>query len=278
MTPTRPALRWHGGKWRIAPWIISHFPPHRVYVEPFGGAGSVLLRKPRVAAEVYNDLDTEVVNLFRVLRNRRQSQELEHLLRLTPFARAEMQAAYETPPPRSQMVERARRLVVRAFMGHGADSVNREARPGFRGRRDGSPYFPAWDWAGYHDALPALVDRLQGVVIEEKDALQLMQELDAPDALHYVDPPYVPATRQARQRKVYACEMDDAGHKALARMLHGLQGMVVLSGYHSPLYDRLFKGWTVSTKAVYGEKAVRRTEVLWLNPAAVAKQAMPQLF
>ncbi|MDH3195533.1 MAG: DNA adenine methylase [Hyphomicrobiales bacterium] len=90
--PTRPVLRWHGGKWRLAPWIMAQFPPHRVYVEPFGGAASILLRKPRTYAEIYNDLDSDVVNLFRVLRSNRASELIE-ALRLTPFARAEFEAA-----------------------------------------------------------------------------------------------------------------------------------------------------------------------------------------
>lgn len=121
------------------------------------------------------------------------------------------------------------------------------------------------------------MDRLQAVVIEQKDALKLMAELDALDVLHYVDPPYVAAVRQARQRKVYAHEMDDGGHVALADLLHGLKGMVVLSGYHSKLYDQLYKGWQVIELAAYGEKAVKRTEVLWLNPAAAAGQRSPRL-
>ena len=75
MTPRRAALRWHGGKWILAPWIIAHFPPHRVYTEAFGGGASVLLRKGRAKSEVYNDLDSEVVNLFRVLQDRASAAE-----------------------------------------------------------------------------------------------------------------------------------------------------------------------------------------------------------
>lgn len=272
MKVTRPALCWHGGKWRLGPWIIGHFPPHRVYVEAFGGAGSVLLRKPRVGAEVYNDLDGEVVNLFRVLRDRRKATELERLLKLTPYAREEMEAAYLPPPSKKNVIERARRAVVRGFMSHGADGFNRKARPGFRGQRSGSGYFHAHDWKNWADALPALVDRLQGVVIENKDALQLIQKIDAPDVLYYLDPPYVPATRKIRQRKVYAFEMDDAGHERLAELLQSLKGMVILSGYKSELYERLYSGWAISKCTAYGEKAVQRTEVLWINPAAQAAQ------
>jgi DNA adenine methylase len=83
----RPILRWHGGKWMLADWIISHFPHHRIYTEAFGGAGSVLMQKPRCFAEVYNDLNQDVVNLFRVLRHDSQAKDLERALRLTPFAR-----------------------------------------------------------------------------------------------------------------------------------------------------------------------------------------------
>ena len=103
-TVTRPALRYYGGKFRLAPWIIGHFPVHECYVEPFGGAMSVLLRKAPARYEVYNDLDREVVNLFRVLRER--PEEFIRAIELTPYSRAEQLLAFE-PAPEDEL-ERAR--------------------------------------------------------------------------------------------------------------------------------------------------------------------------
>jgi hypothetical protein len=123
---TRPAVRWYGGKFRLAPWIIAHCPPHRIYVEPFGGGGSVLLRKPRAYAEVYNDLDDWIVNLFKVLRDRTKSTRLIELLRLTPFARVEFE---EADTATSDDVENARRLIVRAFMGFGSNAHAADPKP-----------------------------------------------------------------------------------------------------------------------------------------------------
>src|SRR5882672_6697622 len=129
--PTRPALRWHGGKWKLAPWIISHIPPHRIYVEPFGGAASVLLRKPRAYAEVYNDLDDWAVNLFLVLRDPEMSTQLTEQLRLTPFSRTEFECDRELGEAHGDRVELARRLVVRSFMGFGSNAHNGRST-GFR--------------------------------------------------------------------------------------------------------------------------------------------------
>src|SRR4051812_27379642 len=117
--PTRPVLRWHGGKWKLAPFVLPFFPPHRIYVEPFGGAGSLLMRKERVYAEIYNDLDDVVVNLFRVLRDEAKGTRLIDALRLTPFARAEFDEALEEA---EDDVERARHLVVRSYMGFGSNA------------------------------------------------------------------------------------------------------------------------------------------------------------
>ena len=120
----RPVLRYHGGKWKIAPWIISHFPEHDVYVEPFGGGASVLMRKTPVRTEIYNDLDGDIVNLFQVLRSPESASELSRQLALTPYARKEFDAAYTAT---SDSLERARRTIIRAFMGQGSNAATRDS-------------------------------------------------------------------------------------------------------------------------------------------------------
>lgn len=269
--PTRPVLRWHGGKWVLAPWIIAHFPAHRIYVEPYGGAASVLLRKPRAYAEVWNDLDGQVVNLFRVLRDPDLAPQLVEALRLTPFARAEFEASYG---PADDPVEGARRLIVRSFMGFGSDGHNTEVKTGFRADAKRSGTTPAHDWVNYAQVLPAAVERLKGVVIEQRPALQVMDSHDRKDTLHYCDPPYPPETRSTKSRKrgdryhAYAHEMTADDHAALLAHLKTLKGMVVLSSYPSKLYDGELAGWHRVERAARADGARPRTEVLWMNLAA----------
>lgn len=258
---TRPVLRWHGGKWRLAPWIISHFPKHRVYVEPYGGAASVLLRKERSYAEVYNDLDGDVVNLFQVLRNADTASDLKTALDLTPFSRYELSQAYDFD---AEGVERARQLVVRSFMGFGSDSHNPRNRQSFRADSNRSGTTPAHDWANYTKALPATVDRFKGVVIEQRPAVDVMARHDGLDTLHYVDPPYAHETRSSDKRYVH--EMTNADHAGLLEVLQALQGMVVLSGYPHPMYDDALTGWHRVERKAHADGARQRTEVLWINP------------
>lgn len=268
----RPIVRYHGGKWKLAEWIIGHMPPHRVYVEPFGGGGSVLLRKPRSYAEVYNDLDGEMVNLFRVARD--QGETLAQMLDLTPFARAEFDQAYE---PDGDPIEQARRTVIRAFMGFGSAGASGQTT-GFRSNSNRSGTTPAHDWMNYPDCLREVIQRLRGVVIENRDAAAVMQQQDSPQALHYVDPPYVHSTRALRSRAPsYKHEMTDEQHEALAGVLHGLSGMVLLSGYGCPLYDRLFGDWERVEVAAHADGAKDRVEVLWMNQACAQVQRQQRL-
>lgn len=260
---SRPVLRYHGSKYRIAPWVVSHFPPHQLYVEPYCGSAACLLAKPRAAGEIINDLDEDVCGVFQVLRDRLQAAELERLLRLTPYAHAEFRLAYE---PAGDPVERARRTIIRSFMGHGSGCVTGAARHGFRrGKLTSRVRTPATEWVTYPDAIDAFVDRLQGVIIESRAALDVISMYDAPGVLHYVDPPYLIELRGERR---YGHEMTDDDHRRLAQVLHDCQGMAVLSGYPSPLYSELYPDWRRVVRPARDAAVNERTEALWLNPAA----------
>lgn len=258
LTVSRPVLRWHGGKWLLAPWIIQHMPAHRIYVEPFGGAASVLMRKPRSYAEVYNDLDDDVVNLFRVLRSNRAGDLIDQL-RLTPFAQEEFKAAYQ---PADCSVERARRMIVKSFMGFGSNGVHKKT--GFRSNSNRSGTTPARAWVNYPQALAAIVDRLSGVVVLNRDAMDVMSAHDGEQTLHYVDPPYVLSTRKDAAAD-YAHEMTDVQHDELLAFLRTLKGRVIVSGYPSEQYDNALGGWRRVQRKALADGASPRTEVLWMN-------------
>lgn len=274
----RPVLRWHGGKWRLAPWVIAHMPAHHTYVEPFGGAASVLLRKPRSHGEIYNDVDADVVNLFRVLQDSPRGDALARKLALTPFARAEYELAWE---PTDDPVEKARRLIMRSYMGFGShghgDMSKGHKTTGFRAssKRTGSTH--STDWAGYPASLTAIVDRLRGVVIESRPALAVMAAHDEPDTLHYVDPPYLPETRGKANKydlkHQYRHELTVADHAELLAFLQTLEGMVILAGYPSDLYDQALPEWTRVERKAMADGARERTEVMWINPACTARLA-----
>lgn len=288
---TRPVLRYHGGKFRLAPKLIPIFPPHRVYTEAFGGGASVLLLKARSYAEIYNDLDGEVVNVFRVLQNRRKANRLQGLLKITPYARKEFELSYS--PARTD-VERARRTIIRSFMGFGSDSISRlkasragfntrlssVMKTGFRWNANQRGSGPATDWRNYPSHVLQFCERLQGVVIEQRDAAVIIEKMDTPETLHYVDPPYPGTTRSRDGDHRYRHEMtSNADHEKLAELLRSLTGMVILSSYSSALYERMFSDWhtiewTGGQFCSANSNSQKRTETVWLNEAAW--QSMPQ--
>jgi DNA adenine methylase len=259
---TRPALRYHGGKWSLSPWVIEHFPEHRVYVEPFGGGASVLLRKPRSTVEIYNEIDDEVVNFFQILRDPEASARLIKQLWLTPFSRAEYDSAFELS---FDPIERARRLIIRSFFGFSTSSINpHNCTNGFRWMAS-KPY--AVEFAALPDSLQAVISRLRGVTILNDDALEVIPRQDSIETLFFVDPPYVRSARTSKD-KPYRFEMDDFGHRQLAHILNRVKGRVILCGYPSVLYAELYADWRkVETRSyASGQKGrAHRTEVLWLN-------------
>lgn len=265
-----PAIRYHGGKFRLAPWIIEQMPDHVCYVEPFGGAAGVLLQKPRSYSEVYNDLDGEVVNLFRVLRAPELNQRLQDACCLTPYSRDEFCHAQE---PATDSIERARRMVVRACMGFGS-AAGVGGQSGFRSDSKRKYATAAHLWERYPANLTAVCQRLQGVIIENKDALAVMRAHDAVTTLHYIDPPYVPETR-VQGNRYYAYEMTVEGHEQLLAVARTMSGMVMISGYDTEVYNDMLNGWakTEKTSRISAGRGTKvRTECLWLNPAAQQKQ------
>lgn len=265
--PTRPLLRYHGGKWRLADWLISYFPPHSVYVEPFGGAASVLLQKPRSYAEVYNDLDGDIVNVFRVLQCREKRERLIEMLRFTPYARAEFNLAWE---PTDDDVERARRVIIRAQMGFGSAGATKGSS-GFRRDTERRYTTAMQDWVRYPDCLPPIISRMTGVQLENRPALDVIRTNDRPGVLFYVDPPYLHDTRvMDGSTRYYRHEMTAADHVELLDRLNQVQGMVVLNGYPSELYENALREWTTfsrQSRASAYRGTSMRTEVIWLNPA-----------
>jgi DNA adenine methylase len=274
-----PAVRYHGGKFRLAPWVLSFFPEHECYVEPFGGAASVLLQKRRSYAEVYNDLDGDIVNFFRVLRNPEQCAQLIEQCVLTPFARAEFELAYE---PCDEPVEKARRLAARATMGFGSAAATK-GTTGFRSDTKRQHSTAQHLWAKYPDHLAAIGHRLAGVLVENRPAAEVMAAHDGPKTLHYCDPPYVLSTRDGRAgapgASYYRHEMTDDDHEVFLSVVHKLQGMVVISGYDNELYADSLAGWerhTTESRISAGRGTDTRTESLWINAACAEALRRPR--
>ncbi len=260
----RPPVKWHGGKRYLAKRIIEHFPLHRIYLEPFGGGASVLLNKPPVEVEVYNDLDLRISRLFRVLRD--QGDQFVQRAQLTLYSQVEFQDA-GTYPDNASELDMALCDFTRwrqSFGGQGQSwsYTTSRARGGMAGDVN------AW-WTAI-DLLPEIIDRIRRVQILCQSAFDAIEKFDHPEALMYCDPPYVHSTREENSRSIYHVEMNDDDHKRLAELLGKCKAKVIVSGYPSPLYNGLYKGWRVvsfdiANHSAGGKKKARETECLWLN-------------
>jgi DNA adenine methylase len=255
-----PALKYHGGKWILAPWIISHFPPHTNYLEPCGGAASVLLQKPRSELETYNDVDHQVVSYFQVLRD--SPDELVRRIKLTPWARTELQLGFV---PCDDPIENARRFFAVSWMSLHGGVPEKTGRTWRHNKHARDRYTLAvWDMQRIADALRQVARRFIGVQIENRDALDVIRRYDNQDTLVYFDPPYVASTRS--HRDTYRFEVDQQFHSKAARALHSCRGYVVVSGYACRLYDDLYRDWIRKDRAAQGNSGSRRTESIWLSP------------
>lgn len=258
--PTKPPFAYYGGKTSLASRIASQFPAHTHYVEPFAGSMSVLLAKAPSPMETVNDLDGDLMTFWRVLRER--PTELARACALTPHSRAEHEAAYERA---ENELEQARRVWVRLSQGRGG-TLRKTGWRHYVNPGKSTTSMPRY-LAGYVDRLAPIVERLAGVSLECRPALDLIETYGRHSSvLLYVDPPYLAATRTSLN---YQREMSgQADHRELAEALAQCEASVVLSGYHSPLYDELYDGWhRREIKTISGNAASTRsrTEVLWSN-------------
>jgi DNA adenine methylase len=261
----RIVFGWYGGKFSHLDWLLPHLPACHHYCEPFAGSGAVLLNRHPASVETYNDIDGDVVNFFRVLRE--QPQELQRAIALTPFSREEFHRAICEGGADASELERARRFYVRArqartglaqtaTLGRWANCKN-TSRAGMSG--------VVSRWLGGIDGLPDIAERLLRVQIENRPAIEILRLYDSPDTLFYCDPPYVHSTRG--DTNAYGYELQELEHRQLAEALHRVRGKVALSGYRSALYDTLFKGWRrydAGARQIHSVKQPRQ-ECLWMN-------------
>lgn len=259
------AFGWYGGKFNHLNWLLPLLPPTIHYCEPFGGSAAILINRPPMPVETYNDLDGEVVNFFRVLRD--QKDDLIEVIGLTPFSREEFQiAAHESRDDLSDL-ERARRFFIcarqvrtglaqTASAGRWAHCVL-TSRAGMAGAVS--------RWLGSVEGLSEIAQRLLRVQIEHRPALEVIQRYDSPDTLFYCDPPYPHGSRG--DKNAYAYEMTNDQHRELAHTLRNVQGKVAVSSYASDFMDELYGDWYFTEgpeKNCLSVKTPRR-EGLWTN-------------
>ena len=272
----RAVFRYPGSKWSLAGWIIAHFPleyEKMVYLEPFAGSGAVFFNKNPGAVETVNDLDSDIVNLFRVLRDR--PDELKRALELTPYSREEYDLAFE---PTEDPLEKARRYMVKTTQAIGA-KLN--SKCGWRNHKQMKIGGTACKWNGITETIDEAAARLKGsttnlVQIEHMDALRLIERYNTPDALIYIDPPYVRSSRKSGA--LYRFEMDDEQHMQLLEIITKSRAKIILSGYQNELYDRYLKGWKTDSTMSQTTSTEMALETIWMNYTPPYEQLrMPQI-
>lgn len=247
-------LKYPGAKNRLAPWICEYIPRHDVYLEPYAGSLAVLFNKQRSHIETVNDIDEEIVNFFRVLRN--QGEDLCEAISLTPYSRTEYRVAYESS---GNDLERARLFAVKCWMGFGCGNLYQN---GFKsGQQTNSPN-PAKAWSELPETMKLATERLKGVQIENLPAVELIERYNTEDVFIYADPPYLHGTRK---NYLYKFEMQDVEHKALLDVLVKHPGKVLLSGYDNDMYNEMLWGWNKVQKVTRAEGGRARVETLWMN-------------
>ena len=259
----KAVFRYPGSKWGLADWIIRHFPSgyeKMVYLEPFAGSGAVFFNKKPGAVETINDVDGDIVNLFRVLRDR--PEELKRLLELTPYAREEYDRSFEDS---DDPLEQARRYMVRTTQAIGAKL---SGKCGWGNHKQPEIGGTACKWAGITETIDAAAKRLRGdtthlVQIEHMDAMRLIRRYDSADVLMYLDPPYLMRTRKSG--RLYKHEFGDGEQRDMLAAVAKSRAKIVLSGYANAIYSEALAGWRTDSTTTHTTSAETVTETIWMN-------------
>jgi DNA adenine methylase len=250
-------LKYPGAKNRLAPWIVSHIPPHKVYCEPFLGSGAVFLNKEPAYNEILNDLDDDIYNFFKVVRE--NPKELCRLIEATPYSRTEYTTVYVESEEEALSIERARRFAVKCWQGFGCGN---KYKNGYRRGIGTTSPNPAKAWAGLPKTMQLAAERLKNAQIEHKDALELIKDMYGKDTFIYIDPPYLQDTRK---KYLYNHEMTDEQHMKLLKIAKESSCKIMISAYENELYNTELIGWRKEHKSTTVECSRRRIETLYMN-------------
>lgn len=259
MEHIRQVLKYPGSKWRLAKELVRLIPEHHTYCEPYAGSMALLFSKPPSPIEIVNDLDSDVVNLFRCIQQ--DSERLARLVMTTPYSREVYDSQFQVDGGYASRYQRAAGFLVKCWQGHGFRTTG--SKVGWKNDVQGRERaYALWNWYRLPGWIVEIAERLRTVQIENRPALEVIQRFNFQNVFMYLDPPYLLGTRTARQ---YAHEMTDNEHEELLQAILWSKAQIIISGYASEMYDEYLKDWRRMEFPGMAEHAGKRTEVVWMN-------------
>ncbi len=257
MNGIRPILKYPGGKWKQAEWIIAHMPEHHTYVEPYFGSGAVFFKKPPSRIETINDLDSRVINLFKVIRD--HPELLMEKIALTPYSRYVYDESYNNFS-QDDGINDALKFLIQCWQGYSFRLTGKKV--GWKNDLTEREYmYAVRNWNRLPGWIKNIIDRLKCVQIENRPALEVIKRHNHDSVLMYIDPPYLLDNRA----KQYQYEMEKEDHIALLHTLKESKAKIIISGYDNSLYNDMLSKWDTDTVESLTEHGGKRIEKIWCN-------------
>lgn len=258
----RAVLKYPGSKWNIARQLVELIPEHHSYVEPFFGSGAVLFSKPPSDIETINDMDGDVVNLFRCIQQ--DSECLARLVMTIPFSREEYDGQFAVEDSRLVCIPDMRRaagFLVKCWQGHGFRTNGYKVgwKNDVQGRES---MYALWNWYRLPEWIVDIAERLRKVQVENRPALEVIKRFNYKNVFMYLDPPYLFSVRAGKQ---YKHEMSEGEHEQLLKSILQSNAKIMISGYDSEMYNDYLAGWQKETFKSCSEYGKCCTEIVWMN-------------